>query len=86
MIKGKTSSGFEFEIEEHLLDSMELLDAIVEIDEDLGKISKVVKMILPAEQRKNLYEHLRTQHGNVPIMAVVNEVVEIFHYNPQGKN
>ena len=86
MITGKTSSGFEFAIEEHVLDNMELVDAIAEVDEDLGKISKVVKMLLPEEQRKNLYNNLRTQHGNVPIMAVVNEVVEIFHHNPQGKN
>lgn len=86
MISGKTSSGFEFSIEDHVLDDMELVDAIVEVDNDLSTISKVVKMILPAEQRKALYDHLRTPHGNVPIMDVVNEVVEIFHCSPQGKN
>ena len=86
MIKGKTNSGFEFEIAEHILDSMELLDAIMEVDENIGNISKVVKMILPKEQQKALYEHLRTEHGNVPIMAVAQEVVEIFQYNQQGKN
>lgn len=86
MIKGKTNSGFEFAIEEHVLDNMELVDAIAEVDEDISKISKVVKMILPTDQRKALYDHLRTPNGNVPIMAVVDEVVEIFHYNPQGKN
>ena len=86
MIKGKTSSGFEFEIEDHVLDSMELLDAIMEVDENVGTISKVVKMILPDDQRKKLYNHLRTKHGNVPIMAVVKEVAEIFQHNQQGKN
>ena len=86
MIAGKTSSGFVFEIDEHTLDSMELLDAIVAIDENLGNISKVVKMLLPKAQRKALYDHLRTEHGNVPIMAVANEVAEIFQYNQQGKN
>lgn len=86
MIRGKTSSGFCFEIEEHVLDSMELLDAIMEVDENIGTISKVVKMILPNDQRKKLYEHLRTKHGNVPIMDVVTEVSEIFQYNQKGKN
>ena len=86
MIKGKTSSGFEFEIQEHVLDSMELLDAIMEVDENIGTISKVVKMILPDDQRKKLYNHLRTQNGNVPIMAVAQEVAEIFQYNQKGKN
>lgn len=86
MIKGKTSSGFEFAIEDHVLDSMELLDTIIEIDENIGNISKVVKMILPKDQQKALYEHLRAEHGNVPIMAVAQEVAEIFQYNQQGKN
>ena len=86
MIKGKTSSGFAFEIEEHVLDSMELLDAIVEADENPAALSKVVKMTLPKDQQKALYEHLRTEHGNIPIMAVAQEVAEIFSYTPEGKN
>ena len=86
MIRGKTSSGFAFEIEDHVLDSMELLDAIMEADENPGAISKVVKMILPDDQRKKLYNHLRTEKGNVPIMAVAQEVAEIFSTNQQGKN
>lgn len=86
MIRGKTNSGFKFEIEDHVLDSMELLDAIMEADESPGAISKVVKMILPADQRKKLYDHLRTEKGNVPIMAVAQEVAEIFSANQQGKN
>ena len=86
MITGKTSTGFAFSIEEHVLDNMELVDAIVESDENPAMISKVVKMILNPEQRNALYDHLRTEHGNVPIMAVVNEVVEIFSFSQQGKN
>ena len=86
MITGKTKSGFEFSVEESALDSMELLDAIMDIDENIGTISKVVKMLLPQDQRKRLYDHLRSEHGNVPIMAVVEEIAEIFQYNQQGKN
>lgn len=86
MITGKTSSGYAFSIEDHVLDNMELVDAIVEADNNPAAISQVVKMILTTEQRKALYDHLRTKHGNVPILAVVNEVVEIFNCTPQGKN
>lgn len=86
MIKGKTSSGFAFEIDEHVLDNMELLDEIVAADENPDALSKVVKMILPKDQKKALYEHLRTEHGNVPIMAVAQEMAEIFSYTPEGKN
>lgn len=86
MITGKTSTGFAFSIEDHVLDNMELVDAIVEADEKPALITNVVKMILNAEQRKALYDHLRTEHGNVPIMAVVNEVIEIFNASTPGKN
>lgn len=86
MIKGKTNSGFEFEIQEHVLDSMELLEAIVEADENPLVMPKIVNMILGKEQKKKLYEHLRTKDGNVPIMAVAQEVAEIFQHNQQGKN
>lgn len=86
MIKGNTSSGFAFEIEDHVIDNMELLDAIVELDENPAALSKVTKMLLTADQQKKLYDHLRTEKGNVPILAVTNEVAEIFNYNQQTKN
>lgn len=86
MIKGKTKSGFEFQLEEHVLDNMELLDAIVEADENPAMIPKIVNMVLGKEGKKRLYDHLRTGKGNVPIMSVAAEVAEIFSYNQQGKN
>ena len=86
MIAGKTSSGFEFKIQEHVLDNMELLDAIVEADENHAMITKIVNMILGKEEKKRLYDHLRTEKGNVPIMSVAAEVAEIFSCNQQGKN
>lgn len=86
MIKGKTTSGFDFQLEEHVLDNMELLDAIVEADENPALIPKIVNMVLGKEGKKRLYDHLRTEMGNVPIMAVAAEVAEIFNCNQQGKN
>lgn len=86
MITGKTSSGFEFQLEEHVLDNMELLDAIVEADENPTVIPKIVNMVLGKEGKKRLYDHLRTEKGNVPIMAVASKVAEIFRCNQQGKN
>ena len=86
MIKGKTRSGFEFQLEESVLDNMELLDAIVEAEENPAVIPKVVNMVLGKEEKKRLYDHLRTPKGNVPIMAVATEIAEIFNSNQQGKN
>ena len=86
MIRGKTSTGFAFEIEDHVIDNMELVEAIMEVDEDPTAVFKITKMLLSADQRKKLYDHLRTEKGNVPILAVASEVAEIFNYNQQGKN
>ena len=87
MICGKTKSGFEYKIEKSVLDNMELVDAIAEMDENMTMISKVVRLILPADQRCALYDHLRTEKGNVPIMAVSEEVAEIFRNSGSaGKN
>lgn len=84
MIRGKLESGFEYEVAEEVRDNMELLDAIVEADENPLAVSKVVKLLLGENQRRKLYDHLRTDKGNVPIMAVSNAVAEIFRGSGQA--
>lgn len=84
MIRGKLESGFEYEVAEEVRDNMELLDAIVEADENPLAVSKVVKLLLGEDQRRRLYDHLRTDKGNVPILAVSNAVAEIFRGSGQA--
>ena len=87
MIEGKLKSGFEYKMEDHVLDNMELLDAIAEVDQNPMVLSKVLKMLLGPEQRKKLYDHLRDpKNGNVPIVAVSDAVAEIFSGSGQLKN
>ncbi len=84
MIRGKTSTGFEFEIDEIKLDDMEFLDALSEVDENPLKFSKVMKIMLGEEQRERLYDHLRTDDGRVPIDAANAAIIEIMEYS-QGE-
>lgn len=78
MIKGKTTSGFEFEIDENAADNMELVDALAEAaNDDLLAISIVGKLLLGKELRKKLYDHIRAEDGRVPTKAAVNEFMEI---------
>ena len=87
MVEGKLKSGFEYKIKDHVLDNMELLDAIAEVDQNPMVLSKVLKMLLGPEQRKKLYDHLRDpKNGNVPIVAVSDAVAEIFGGSGQLKN
>lgn len=82
MIRGKLESGFEYEVAEEIRDNMELLDAIVEAEDNPLAISRVVKL-LGEDQRRRLYDHLRTDKGNVPILAVSNSVAEILRGSGQ---
>lgn len=87
-MKGKLKNGFEFDIEPEILDDMELIDALAKVQgEDATAISIVVEKIFGDEQRKALYDSVRTDTGRVPIQSVVNAVVEIFEaLGDQGKN
>lgn len=74
----KTASGFEFEIEDGVLDNMELLDAIAELEENPLKLTKVVKLLLGEETKERLYDHVRNDKGRVPAEALSTEVADIF--------
>lgn len=87
MIRGKTTSGFEYELEEELLDDYELLESLCEIDEGNGEeIVAVVKKLLGEEQKNRLKEHIRTEKGRVSAQRLFEEVSEILKSNDTGKN
>lgn len=87
MIKGITKTGFSYELEDNVFDNMELVDTIAEATEnDPVAVSRLVKLVLGTEQRKRLYDHLRTEDGRVPTAAVIETVGEIFTSFGQGKN
>ena len=87
MIHGKTKPGFEFEFDPAAMDNMELLEAIAEADQNPVMLSKVLKMVLSEDQRKRLYDHLRTEDGRVPIEAASDALKDIFAaVGQQGKN
>ena len=85
-MKGKTTTGFEFGIEDERLDDMELVDIMAEIDENPLLMPKLCKMLLGEEQKKRLYDHLRSEDGRVPIEATTNAIQEIFNSPGDLKN
>ena len=88
MKKGKTQSGFKYEIDENILDDMELIDAMAAAQgEDPTQISVVVLKVFGPDQRKKLYDHLRTEDGRVPVTDVANTITEIIEsLGDDGKN
>jgi hypothetical protein len=87
MINGKTKTGFQFSVDENCMNDMELVDILADdsVDEAF-RMSSLVKKLLPGDQRKALYDHVRV-NGRVPVDAVIAEVEDIFASmgNP-GKN
>lgn len=85
---GKTKSDFTYEISDNVFDNMELVDTIAEATEDDPvAISRLVKLTLGVDQRKKLYDHLRTEDGRVPTEKVFETVGEIFAaFGQQEKN
>lgn len=88
MVKGKTKSGFEFELDENVINNMELVDALADCaSDDPFAVSKTVKLLLGNELRRKLYDHLRTGDGRVPMEMVSMEISEIFSaFGSAGKN
>lgn len=77
MIKGKTKTGFEYEIKDEVLDDMELVEALARTGTDPSAIIEAMERILGAEQKKKLYEHARQKDGHVSIAACEAELEEI---------
>ncbi len=77
MIRGKLENGFEFEIDETSLDSMEFLDALSEMEENPLAFPKVCVLMLGKNQRKKLYDALR-EDGKVPVQKMSDAISEIF--------
>lgn len=88
MITGKTVSGFEFSLNENVLDNMELLELMVEVQNgNPAALIPSLTMILGNDQRKDLYDHLRTEDGRVPVAAAAAAFAEIVKAaKNKGKN
>ncbi len=87
MIKGKTASGFEFEIPNGLAKDVMFLRAVrdfykAEQDGDQEKLldkalDLPVLVVGGSEQEERLYKHIKAIHGNVPIDVLYAELKEI---------
>lgn len=87
MIRGKTKSGFEFELEDDVLDDYELLEAFQRIDEGHGEKSvTLVDRLLGEEQKQKLKDHVRSEKGRVSVKRLMEEVAEILTSCNAGKN
>lgn len=88
MVRGTTESGFEFEIDSEVLDDYEFLELLCQIDEGKASLTaKMVDMLLGAEQKERLKNHIRNEeNGRVSAKKMLDTVMEIFNATKEGKN
>ncbi|MCC9894719.1 hypothetical protein HK149_01525 [Streptococcus agalactiae] len=73
----KTSSGFEYKIEESRLKNYELVEALADLESNPLSLPKVLRLLL-GDQVESLKNHLRARDGTVSTEALMEEVKEIF--------
>lgn len=87
MISGVTKNGFAFEIMDERADNMELIDAMADIDDgNILAVSKVLTLLLGPEQKKKMYDFVRTEDGIVSAQTVSEMIVEILATKKETKN
>lgn len=94
MIKGITSTGFEYEYDAERLDDMRFVDVLaVVVDpkgpafEKIAGLSQLLTMILGADMKKALYEHIGKKYkGRVPRADLQQALEEIMQAKDAEKN
>lgn len=74
-----TKSGFKISMNPDVADNMELLDALAQANDDGISIVKVANMLLGTDDKRRLYDHLRTDDGRVPMEPFMAEIEEILN-------
>ena len=79
MLKGKTTSGFSFSIEDEARDDMELLENITKFDAgEKQLVSEILVGLLGQKQKDKLYDYCRGKTGRVSATKVFEELHSIF--------
>lgn len=78
MIKGKTKSGFEFEINEEQLNDYRFLKEVARVEDNPLRFPFLLEKMLSEEQEERLMKHLEDKEGRVDPDKVMEEVKDIF--------
>lgn len=86
MIKGKTKSGFNYELSPARLENYELIESLNEVETNPLALPKIVNLLLGKEQSEKLKDHLRDEEGLISTEKLSNEIMEIFQNQKETKN
>lgn len=87
MLKGNTESGFEFELDDEVLDDWELLECFREIDNGNEEyIIDAAKLLLGDEQYEALKAFIKSKHGKIKASLMTKEIANVLNVSKEGKN
>lgn len=79
-MKGKTDSGFEFDVNEESLDDYRLLKLLNDVSRgNNGRVTEVVERLLGSDQETALMAHVENiNNGKCTATGMVQEIIQIF--------
>ena len=88
MIKGRLESGFEFELEDDVMDDYDLVLLFGQYRKNpsMDIIADIAVKMLGEEQHKALMDHLRDDRGKLKTTAMMHALEEIENSLPALKN
>lgn len=85
-LKGKTSSGFVYDIPKSRLDDYEFAKLVAKAQEEELYGLLVVEKLLGKDGEQRLLDTIRKEDGTVPVEAVMEQLTEIFNSSTELKN
>lgn len=82
MIRGTTSTGFNFEVNEGIRTDWRFVRALSDIESgDDTKVlvgtTTLVELLVGVDGEKRLCDHIKTDDGLIPLKALMTEIAEI---------
>lgn len=71
-------NGFKAKVETDAMDDMELVEKLAALEDNPLLLPAIITHVLGDEQKRALYDHLRTEAGRVPVAAVNEALQDLF--------
>ena len=81
VVKGKTKTGFEFELDNELIDDYEVLEMYEDITETGLGVRKLLIKLIGEDGYNRLKEHCRKKDGTISAKRIGHEMNDIMSTN-----
>jgi len=88
MIRGKTSTGFKFAVNENIANDFRFIQAFRKTksknaDDQLVGTYDLVELVIGSANMENLFKHVEDKDGTVSTEKIMNELTEILKIIPE---